>query len=300
LSRAFRVQGLAALTALALTAVAADAPAKVANAVPPNRVTMITDSVGGVLFWVAEARKRLARGLDLDLETKTCRKLIAPGCPAYDDPAPPSALRTIQELGPQLGPTVVIDVGYNDRADDYASSLDQVMRALLDAGVQHVVWVTLVETQDVWAHINAEIGTARKRWPQLGVADWALFSAGKPWFVDGVHMNSEGGLAFAEFLRPSILDACGQPCAPPPPLGIDTARLPMAREGKPYASRVSARGGVPPYRWSVTGLPRGLHLSAAGGVTGTPRAAGVWLISLRVQDAWDEDVAGVLAVRVRR
>jgi hypothetical protein len=193
----------------------------------------------------------------------------------------------------------VIDVGYNDQADEYGSNLDRVMQALLDAGVHHVVWVTLAEAQDVWAQINTEIEAARTRWPQLVVADWASFSAGKPWFVDGVHMTYEGGLAFAQFLRPFILDACGQPCTPPPPLQIATARLPAARDGKPYAAGLSARGGVPPYRWSVIGLPRGLHLSAAGRVSGTPRAAGVWLVSLRVQDGWDNDVAVELALRVR-
>lgn len=290
---------LAVLAVLALAGLGTGAAASAVDTAPANRVTVITDSVGGVLYWVTKARENLGRGLDLDLETKTCRKLVGLGCPAYGDPNPASALETIQTLGPQLGPTVVIDVGYNDFAGVYAAELDQVMEALVAAGVEHVVWVTLEEVQDTWVRINAEIRAAPKRWPQLIVADWAMASAGKPWFNDGVHMNYEGGLAFAEFLRPYVLDACGEPCAPPPPLGIVTARLPVAREGRPYAFTLSGRGGAPPLRWSVLGLPRGLHLSAIGRITGVPRAAGMSRLTLTLRDSWDQDTSVGLLLRVR-
>jgi hypothetical protein len=209
-------------------------------------------------------------------------------------------LETIVSRGPQLGPTVVIDVGYNDQADLYGARLDEVMLALLAAGVHHVVWVTLGEAQDSWAMVNAQIRAAPKHWPQLIVADWAQASAGKPWFVDGVHMTHDGGLAFAEFLRPFVLQACGQPCAPPPLLEITTSELPAGREGKPYATALSARGGVPPYRWAVAGLPAGLHLSVDGRIRGVPRAKGVSRVRLHLRDAWDDEGALELVLRVRR
>jgi hypothetical protein len=296
------VHRLALLTGLVLTTVVAGVAARAAEPVPPNRVTMITDSVGGVLFWLETARKELARGLDFHLETKTCRKLVKPGCPAYGDPSPPSALETIGSLGPELGPTVVIDVGYNDQPDEYSSNLDEVMRALVDARVQHVVWVTLEETRDVWAEINPEIEAAPKRWPQLVVADWASFSAGKPWFDDGVHMTDVGGAAFAEFLRPFVLDACGAPCAPPPPLQIVTGHLPTAHVRRPYAATLLAAGGAPPYRWSVGGLPRGLHLSSAGRLTGIPKTAGVYPLTVGVRDDpnWEDEALARVTLRVRR
>ncbi|PWU24840.1 MAG: hypothetical protein C5B48_04350 [Candidatus Rokuibacteriota bacterium] len=290
---------VAALVLLMLSTAAAGRGQPAGGPVPPNRVTVITDSVGGVLFWVTEARKELARGLDLDLETKTCRKLVDPGCPAYGDAAPPSALDVVRSLGPELGPTVVVDVGYNDQAELYGAHLDEVMDALVAAGVQHVVWVTLEEAQDSWARINAQIRTAHDRWPLLMVADWAVASAGKPWFSDGVHMTYEGGLEFANFLRPFVLDACGQPCAPPPPLAIASKRLPVARRGHRYEAGVSAQGGVRPYRWSVTGLPRGLHLRVDGEITGIPRTGGVSLLALNVRDAWDDQARVRLALRVR-
>ena len=291
---------LVAVLVLALAGSGAGTAADAVDSAPANRVTVITDSVGGVLYWVTKARENLARGLDLDLETKTCRKLLDPGCPAYGDPSPASALETIQTLGPDLGPTVVIDVGYNDDARLYGGELDKVMEALVAAGVQHVVWVTLEEMKDVWVAINTEIRAAPKRWRQLSVADWASASLGKPWFNDGVHMNYEGGMAFADFLRPYVLAACGEPCAPPPPLAITTVRLPPARAGKPYAAGITARGGAPPLRWSVLGLPRGLHFTLGGRITGIPRTTGTSRLAFRLLDSWEQEADVTLLLRVRR
>lgn len=171
--------------------------------------------MGGILFWDAEARDYLARRLDLRVEPLICRKLADPGCGASGIDAPESALATVQRLGSELGPIVVVDVGYNDVSDGYGDRLDRVMGALVAASVQRVIWVTLAEREGVWSQIDDAIRAAPARWPQLEVADWAHASAGRDeWFVDDAHMNSKGGLAFAEFLRPIVLDACGPACAP--------------------------------------------------------------------------------------
>jgi hypothetical protein len=190
--------------------VAADAPVP-----PPNHVTLITDSVGGVLFWTKGPREQMAQDIDFDLQVKTCRKLTGPGCPAYGDDAPESALALVRRLGPSLGRTVFVDVGYNDPSASYAEGLDEVMAALVAAGVQRVGWVTLEEAQGTWVEINEMIRAAPRRWPQLTVVDWAAHSAGKPWFVDAVHMNYDGAVGFAEFLRPYLLSACGPACSAP-------------------------------------------------------------------------------------
>jgi hypothetical protein len=200
--------------ALVLAALVLAAPA--AHGQKWGRVTVITDSVGGVFYWSAAARNRLGYELDVDLETKTCRKLVVTGCWAYGE-YPPSALETIEALGPELGPVVVIDVGYNDVAEGYGDGLDRVMRALLDEGAQRVVWVTLEETQDTWAQINAQIRLAPLRWPQLVVADWAPVAAGQPWLVDDAHMNEAGAQAFSEFLRPIVYEVCRGLCTPADP-----------------------------------------------------------------------------------
>ena len=148
------------------------------SAPPPNRVTLITDSVGGVLFWATGPREQMAQDIDLDLEVKTCRRLILPGCPAYGDDAPESALAIVRRLGPNLGRTVFVDVGYNDLSSTYAEGLDEVMAAMVAAGVQRVGWVTLEEAQGTWKEINDVIRAAPRRWPQLTVVDWAAHSPG--------------------------------------------------------------------------------------------------------------------------
>jgi hypothetical protein len=219
MTNAGRLGALAlALAVLALARPVTTHTARAASPAPPlQRVTLITDSVGGVLYWAGAARDELARGLDLRLETRACRKLVDVGCWAYGE-QPPSALDTIRSLGAELGPLVVIDVGYNDRPDEYAADLDTVMQALVAAGVQRVIWVTLEETEDPWIGNNAAIREAPKRWPQLVVADWAPVAAANPsWFVDKAHMNYDGAFGFARFLRPIVLATCGSPCAPPPP-----------------------------------------------------------------------------------
>jgi hypothetical protein len=187
---------------------------------PPPRVTLISDSVAATLLWHPDARAYLAQGLDLRLEALACRKLIAPGCYAYGG-NPPSALETIRTLDTELGPLVVIDVGYNDRPDEYAAGFDMVMQALVDAHVERVIWVTLNEHEDVWVENNAIIRDAPKRWPQLVVADWAPLAAENPaWFADLVHLNADGAAGFAHFLRPiilAVLPNCGRACEPSAP-----------------------------------------------------------------------------------
>ena len=194
---------------------------------------------------------------------------MQPGCPAYGDPAPPSALDTIESLGAQLGSTVVIDVGYNDQAEDYAAHLDDVMQALLAAGVRQVVWVTLEEAQEQWGRINEQIRAAPGRWPQLTVADWARAATEPSWFVDGVHMTSDGGLAFADFLRPFVLAGVRSAVCPTPSArdrDRTAARWPMRTGGT--RRLITAHGGVPPYRWSVTGLPAAYGCPATAGSAG--------------------------------
>ena len=178
-------------------------------------MTLIADSVGGVLFWAVPQRERLAKGLDFRLEVKTCRKLVSDGCYAYGE-VPPSALDSVAALGQELGHLVVVDVGYNDLAEGYAEGLDTVMAALVGAGVERVIWVTLSESQSTWVEINDQIRAAPARWPQLVVADWAPIAQREPsWFADGPHMNQIGADGFVDFLRPAIFAACGNACIHP-------------------------------------------------------------------------------------
>jgi Putative Ig domain len=80
--------------------------------------------------------------------------------------------------------------------------------------------------------------------------------------------------------------------APPPPLAISTAPLPLGQVGSPYNGSPSlSSGGVPPLTWIIvsgTGpLPSGLGLSSTTGqISGTPTSAGTSKpFTVQVQDS---------------
>jgi hypothetical protein len=99
---------------------------------------------------------------------------------------------------------VVVNVGYNDWTAVY--DVDRVMRALSEAGVRTVVWVTLRATTSNYARSNARIRAAERRWKDLVVADWDAYSRGKPWFRDdGLHLTEAGVFGLAQLLRPLLV-----------------------------------------------------------------------------------------------
>jgi hypothetical protein len=70
-------------------------------------------------------------------------------------------------------------------------------------------------------------------------------------------------------------------------LSITTTSLPDGTTGQPYSATLQATGGNPPYRWWYSkggDLPRGLHFSTAGLLSGTPKKAGSYSVTLRVKD----------------
>jgi hypothetical protein len=71
----------------------------------------------------------------------------------------------------------------------------------------------------------------------------------------------------------------------PADLAIVTASLPDGVVGVAYSTSLTASGGVKPYTWTVTGLPDGLTATAAGAISGTPKTAGKFTVSVNVSDA---------------
>jgi len=72
------------------------------------------------------------------------------------------------------------------------------------------------------------------------------------------------------------------------PVKVTTASaLPAAKVGVAYSATLSAKGGTPPYSWSVLSgaLPAGLSLSSSGVISGTPTKAGTSNFSVQVTDA---------------
>lgn len=72
-------------------------------------------------------------------------------------------------------------------------------------------------------------------------------------------------------------------------LSIATALLPEATLDAPFATRLEATGGTPPYRWSIVGaLPSGVALTSnTGELTGTPTESGAHLLEVTVTDQSD-------------
>ena len=199
------------LPVVLLAALAVAAGATAARAAAPTHVTFVGDSVAQSIEYVPAARRSLSRGLVLRLDLRVCRRLVLPSC-SYQGSAPSTVLEAVQSYGRGLGSVLVVYVGYNEGPTGYGAGIDRVLRAALAQGATGVVWVTLRETRDLYRRTNVAIRRAAKRWPELQVADWNAFSAGKPWFGDdGLHLTPTGAGALAGFLRPFVLRA---PAAP--------------------------------------------------------------------------------------
>ena len=208
---------------------------RIASAGP--RVTIFGDSVADSLTYVPDAREFLGEGLDLRLELAPCRKLVPQGC-AYRGDRPPSVLDIVKASSlSQLGNIVIVAVGYNDPANNYATDMAQVAIALVDLGVAHVIWLTLREQTDDYRQINAAIRDQARRWPQVEIADWEKASRGKDWFnEDGLHLNADGARGLATLIRPFVLAACGSACTAATPNAPRNVRQPTLR-GTPVVGR---------------------------------------------------------------
>ena len=79
----------------------------------------------------------------------------------------------------------------------------------------------------------------------------------------------------------------GVAVSPPAPLALATAALPVAHFGSAYSTRLTATGGVPPYKFALVSgtLPAGLALSPAGAINGTPATTTSAVLTFRVTDS---------------
>jgi hypothetical protein len=63
------------------------------------------------------------------------------------------------------------------------------------------------------------------------------------------------------------------------------ASLPSADLNVGYSETFGASGGSLPYTWTASGQPSGLTMSAGGVLSGTPTVAGVFAVTVKVQDS---------------
>ncbi|HET7014991.1 MAG TPA: hypothetical protein VFI65_13835 [Streptosporangiaceae bacterium] len=69
-----------------------------------------------------------------------------------------------------------------------------------------------------------------------------------------------------------------------PALKVTTSKLARGHKGKRYRVALTAKGGIAPYRWTVKGLPKGLSAASSGVISGKPKSAGVFRLTITVHD----------------
>jgi hypothetical protein len=289
-----RLLAIAALGAALLPVAGASA-----SLAPLPRVTLIGDSVATGISGDSVALATLQSGVDLQLQLAPCRSVAGASCP-YRGVSPLTVVGLAHLLGPALGPTVIVETGYDDFAAGFSAEVGEALDAFQSAGVTRVIWLTLHESpqQQQYAGMNDTLRSIAATDPALTLADWNAVSQGHDgWFQsDEVHLYGSGARAMANLLHATLLGlGIGAP-----PLTVTTTALAGARLHRSYGATLAATGGQGSYRWScVPALPRGLHLLAAGRLTGAatgrPR---VERIRFTVTDAVGAQATRSLVLRV--
>jgi hypothetical protein len=285
---------------LVLAALGGSGAAAGSTRAPLPRVTLIGDSVAAAIQLEPDALRILKQSIDLNPQLAVCRRLTGESCP-YDGSRPPTLVTLASTLGPALGQTVIVAVGYNDNEQTYAEDIETSLEALRKAGVKRVLWTTLRAERQSYVAMNDDIRTAAGRHPELTVVDWNTYSRSHPdWFQgDGLHLGYDGAVALATLLHKTLV-TLEVATAPRAALVVLPVRLPTAHVGRAYSVRLRVKGGTAPYRWSSASatLPRGLRLQPSGRITGTPLLAGRTTATLRVTDAKGRSVTRRLALTV--
>jgi hypothetical protein len=269
-----------ALGTLVLAALAATGRA----ASDPPRLTILGDSVLTAVEWNDAPLATLERGFNVYMDIGVCRRIAAPSCP-YEGGRVPTLMDVINAMGVRLGPTVLVEVGYNDDLSTFSQDVDGAVQAMLRNGVRNILWANFPASNDHWVNLDHALEQVASHYGQLTIVDWNTFSYGHgAWFQnDGIHLLYPGALAMAGLFNQAVVQALTPP-KPPRPL---PKPLPAALVGRPYAAHLAADSGLAPYRWrSLAGpLPRGLRLLADGTISGVPRRAVRKRLVFQVTDA---------------
>jgi hypothetical protein len=297
--------GVAAAVAVVVLLSGSAASARVQAPLP--HVTMFGDSIAEAIVENDPARAIVRQGVDLDFEVAPCRRLVEDSCP-YNGVQPPTVIQVVKVLGPRMGATVIVTLGYNESADHFARNVEVALNAFEDAGVKRIIWLTLRAARHPYVDMNDSLVAAAAKHPSLLVVDWNLYSRSHPdWFQgDGIHLLDGGSKGMATLVH-TTLEQLGIAAQPSRVKGtgrirIATAHLPDAKRRRPYAAKLAAAGGRPPYFWSLPRrLPVGLHLRSTGWVSGIPKARpGRFELTLRVRDAPGTVATRRVTLRIRR
>jgi hypothetical protein len=196
-------------------AIAAAAPSAGPILGTDKPVTVIGDSVMTGVLWYPTPLSILQQGLNIRMEVAVCRRLTELSCP-FEGAQAPTLVDLAAARGRELGPTVVVVMGYNDSAQRWAASVEKSVGVLLRAGVRRILWATLRAVRHPYVRMNDTLAAASRRHAELTIIDWNVYSRSHPdWFQnDGLHLTPDGGAALATFLHEAIVRAV---TTPPPP-----------------------------------------------------------------------------------
>ncbi len=215
----------AGLVALALGTAAVVAPGPAASAATPapavQKVSLIGDStLLGLTYNPSAGRNTDARSIisakyGLFWGVASCQRLVAPSC---GNPPPITALQQMQGNAGQLGQAVVVMGGYDDA--EIGTGVDAIVAEAARQGVGTVLWLTY-RTGDLsyqyasnYVGFNAVLRAKAQQYGSMVLADWDAHSHDHPeWMTkDGVHVNSTGAFALANFILGQVADATPSRC----------------------------------------------------------------------------------------
>ncbi len=116
-------------------------------------------------------------------------------------------------------------------------------------------------------------------------------------------LHAEYEIAEKPLVELTLATSTGPYLGPQPPiptqLSILTTAVPAGAEDLPYTASLSAIGGTPPYSWSSTGLPAGLHLDEESGImSGTPTTRGNYSPTMTVTDSDGDRISRTLSLTI--
>lgn len=148
-------------------------------------------------------------------DAKVCRRLVEASC-SYRGVRPIPALDVVRAWSGTTDRAIVVAAGYNDGSID--SAVDAVVAEARRQGVPHVVWLTYRVAGGnarVYRSHNAVLAQKAQQYPELTLADWAGYSAGRSRWVadDGLHLTGSGAVAMANLVA-AVLGDLRMPVAP--------------------------------------------------------------------------------------
>jgi hypothetical protein len=153
--------------------------------------------------------------------------------------------------------------------------------------------------------LDATGGSARRSWSLSG---GSALPAGLTLDSQAGVISGTPAVSGSFPLRLTVTDSVGfadsadLELAVAPRLAIANASLPAARVGRAYRASPAARGGVRPLRWKLVhgALPAGVGLdTATGALSGTPKRAGKFRVSLQVTDSLGATSTHAFVLNVR-